>query len=167
MTSKLTIVGKVIATVFNKDGEIEQQSVNHNIVTDEGDALIADLMAETPAKDKVNNTNGRIAVGTGWTGTDTKSATWLNTQTGSAEALDSTYPKLKGAFGAADDNVVQYRATFEAGDLNETGIDEAVLANAATDAGDVLAYAEITPAVNVATTDTLQIDWELTFSGSA
>lgn len=177
------ITGKLTVTVFDSDGLIKRRkpnfiqklfglpgslmiSINHNIVTDEGDALIADLMAETPARTKVDNTNGRIAVGTGWTGTTPKSNTWLNTPTGSAEALDATYPKVKGTFGAANDNVVQYRATFEAGDLNASGIDEAVLANAATAAGDVLAYAQVTPTADVGLSDTLQVDWELTFLGS-
>jgi hypothetical protein len=184
MKDKSKITGKVTIKVFDKDGNIKRFEPNfiqkllglpgrqmlienHNIVTDEGDALIADLMADSPAKTKVNNTNGKIMVGTGWTGTTPKANTWLNTPTGTAEALDSTYPKVKGSFGAANDNVVQYRATFEAGDLNASGIDEVVLANAATDgAGEVLAYAEITPAVNITTADTLQVDWEITLLGA-
>jgi hypothetical protein len=140
--------------------------VNHNIVTDEGDAMIADLLAESPARNKVNNTNGRIVVGTGWTGTTPKANTWLNTQTGSAKALSATYPKVKGSFGATDDNVIQYRALFVAGDLNASGINEVGLANAATSAGDLLAYAQISPSVNITTSDSLQVDWELTFVGA-
>jgi hypothetical protein len=163
---KLTIKGKLTVTVFGPDGKIKSISVNHNIVTDEGDAMIADLMAQSPTRNKVNDTNGRIAVGTGWTGTTPKQNTWLNSQTGSAEQFDSTYPKIKGNFGEANDNVVMYRATFEAGDLDVVGINEAVLANATTSAGDVLAYAQITPVANVSSSDTLQVDWELTFLGS-
>jgi hypothetical protein len=141
-------------------------SENHNIVTDEGDALIADHMSETDARTLVDNTNGYIEVGTGFT-SEAKSVLLCATPTGSPEVMDGSYPQLKGAFAAADDNVVQYRATFEAGDLNITGIDEAcLLNNAVATAGDALAYAEITPAVNVTTADTLQVDWELTFVGS-
>jgi hypothetical protein len=142
-------------------------SINHNIVTDEGDALVADQMAETPARTKVDNTNGHITVGTGWTGTTPKQNTAVNTPTGSPEPMDATYPKLKGSFGAADDNVTQYRSTFEAGDLNQTGIDEAGLGNNATEAsGDNLAYGQISPSVDVGTSDTLQVDWEITFLGA-
>jgi len=86
----------------------------------------------------------------------------LVTQTGVDEAMDATYPKQKGAFAATDDNVIQYRSTFEAGDLNASGIDEALLGNGT----DTLAYAEISPAVNVTAADTLQVDWELTILGS-
>lgn len=144
-----------------------EMAINHNIVTDEGDALVADIMSQTPARTKVDNTNGHIEVGTGWTGTTPKSNTSCNTPTGSPEVMDATYPKLKGSWGAADDNVTQYRATFEAGDLNVTGIDEAALLNnSAAASADCLAYGQISPSVNMTTSDTLQVDWELTFTGS-
>ena len=139
---------------------------NHNIVTNEGDALIADIMAETPARTKVDNTNGYIEVGTGFA-TEVKTVLSCVTPTGSPEVMDASYPVLKGTWGNADDNVTQYRATFEAGDLNAVDIDEACLLNNAVAAsGDALAYAEITPKVTVAVTDTLQMDWELTYVGS-
>ena len=76
--------------------------------------------------------------------------------------MDATYPKQKGAFLSADDGVLQFRSTFEAGDLNVTGIDEALIGNGT----DTLAYAQITPTVDVTTADTLQVDWELTFLGA-
>jgi len=140
--------------------------INHNIVTNEGDALVADQMANTPAKTKVDTTNGYIEVGTGFT-SESKSTLSCATPTGSPEVMDATYPKVKGAFGAADDNVTQYRSTFEAGDLNATGIDEAALINNAVAASaDCLAYAQITPSVNVTTSDTLEVTWELTYLGS-
>jgi hypothetical protein len=140
--------------------------VNHNIVTDEGDAMVADLCAQTPARTKVDNTNGYIEVGTGYV-SEIKSNTSCTTPTGSPEVMDATYPQTKGAWGAANDNVTVYRATFEAGDLNASGIDEAALLNNATaTAADCLAYAQITPAVNVTTSDTLEVTWELTFTGS-
>jgi len=135
--------------------------VNYNIVTDEGDALIADIMQETPERTKVDNANGLIGVGTGFV-SELKTTDALVTQTGSDEEMDATYPKTKGDWAAADDNVVQYRATFEAGDLNDTGIDEGLLGNGT----DTLAYAEMSPTVDVTTADTLQVDWELTYIGA-
>ena len=183
LNSKTRISGRVTAVVFDENGEIKRFKpkwyerflglkgrlmivTNHNIVTDEGDALIADNMANTPAKTKVNNANGYIEVGTGFT-SETKSVLSCVTPTGSTEPMDSTYPILKGSFGAANDNVTIYRSTFEAGDLNATGIDEAALLNNATAASaECLAYAQISPAVDVSSSDTLQITWELTFLGS-
>jgi hypothetical protein len=180
INDKSSVRGKVTLTVFEANGEVKRRkpnwlqnlfglpgnkmvSVNHNIVTDQGDALIADIMATTPARQKLDNTNGRMTVGTGWTGTTPKANVACITPTGSAEVMDSTYPKIKGAFGAANDNVTQYRSTFEAGDLNITGIDEVALHNTTVDN---LAYAQVTPTVDVATTDTLQVDWEITFLGA-
>ena len=172
------IKGKVTAKVFGPDGEIKRRdpnwlqrilgkqgspmiSVNHNIVTNEGDALVADLMQQTPERTKVDNTNGVIGVGTGFT-SEAKTTDALVTQTGSDEAMDATYPITKGDWAAADDNVIVYVSTFEAGDLNATGIDEALLGNGT----DTLAYAQISPAVDVGSSDTLQITWEITFLGS-
>lgn len=134
---------------------------NHNIVTNEGDALIADLMQETPERTKVDNSNGVIGVGTGFID-ETKTRDALVTQTGSDEEMDATYPKTKGDWAGADDGIVQYRSTFEATDLDDTGIDEALLGNGT----DTLAYAEISPTVDVTVSDTLQVDWELTLLGS-
>jgi hypothetical protein len=178
LKSKALISGKLTVTVFGPDGRIKRfeprwwerllnlpgrkmQMTNHNIVTDEGDALIADLMQQTPERTKVDNSNGLIGVGTGFV-TELKSTDALVTQTGSDEDMDPTYPITKGDWAVAEDNVVQYRATFEAGDLDDTGIDEALLGNGT----DTLAYAEITTPVDVGASDTLQVDWEITILGA-
>lgn len=176
--NKMGIRGKVTARVLDADGNVkrfpknwyqrllglqgrEMISVNHNLVTDEGDALIADILQETPERTKVDFANGVIGVGTGWVST-VKSTDALVTQTGANEALDAGWPVTKGDWAAANDGVIVYMSTFEAGDLNDTGIDEALLGNGT----DTLAYAQITPAVNVTTLDTLEITWELTFLGA-
>ena len=43
---------------------------------------------------------------------------------------------------------------------------EVALMNGNTSAAKCLAYAQITPAVNVTSADSLQIDWQITVSGS-
>lgn len=180
---KVGIRGKVTAIVYGPNGKIKRfdpigirkllglpgkqmKVVTSNIVTNEGDALVADLMSETPTQTKVDNTNGYIEVGTGFV-SEIKTRTSCTTPTGSPEAMDALYPQQKGAFGAANDNVTVYRSTFEAGDLNVSGIDEAALINnAVAAAAACLAYVEITPVLNVTASDTLQITWELTFLGA-
>ena len=178
LKDEMGIRGKVTFTVFGPDGNIKKRknswlrnflrlpekdmiSINHNIVTNEGDALVADLLQETPERTKVDNTNGLIGVGTGYV-SELKTTDALVTQTGSDEAMDATYPVTKGDWAAADDGVIVYQSTFEAGDLNDTGIDEALLGNGT----DTLAYAQITPTVDVTTSDTLQVTWEITFLGA-
>jgi len=175
---KMLISGSVRAIVRGPDGQIKKQApnwwqkllrlpgsdmimANHNIVTNEGDALIADLHQDTTERTKLDNTNAVIGVGTGFT-TEAKTVDALVSQSGSDEAMDASYPQTKGAWAAADDNVIVYKSTFEAGDLNATGIDEALLGNGT----DTMAYAQISPAVDVGSSDTLEITWEITFLGS-
>lgn len=188
---KASIKGKVTVKVFGPDGKIKRRddslwfrikyffthftwipegapmvSVNHNIVTNEGDALIADLMSDSPARTKVDNTNGHMCVGTGFSSA-VKTQTALNTIVGSPNDLDAGYPQVKGSFGSTDDNVTVYRSTFGAGVCTSDGLDEVSLINNAAEAsGDMLAYAEIDPAVNKGASDSLEITWELTFTGS-
>ena len=146
--------------LFNLPGN-QMRGINHNIVTSEGDALVADLMQETPERTKVDETNGLIGVGTGFA-SETKAIDALVTATGSDEDMDVGYPQTKGDWAATDDGIVVYMATFEAGDLNDTGIDEALLHNGT----DTLAYAEINPAVDVSASDTLEVTWEITVLGA-
>jgi hypothetical protein len=174
----IAITGKVIAKVYDKDGNYKRHkpnwlqkllglpgremiSINHNIVTNEGDALIADLHQNTTERTKLDTANAVIGVGTGFTA-EGKTSDALVSQSGSDEAMDTGYPQTKGAWAAADDNVIVYVATFEAGDLNATGIDEALLGNGT----DTMAYAQISPAVDVSSSDTLEVTWEITFLGA-
>ena len=139
---------------------------HHNTITNQGDGMIADLMISNPTLTKVDATNGYMRVGTGWTGTTPKNNTGVNTATGSFKKLDSTYPKTQAAFGSSGQNVVLYRTSFAAGDLNANGINEVALMNGNTSSAKCLAYAQITPAVNVTSADSLQIDWQITFNGA-
>jgi hypothetical protein len=137
----------------------------HNIVTREGDALIADALLASPAKTKVSSTAGFIQAGTGWTGNSAKTNTRCNTPTGSMQALDAGYPALKATWGSSGDTTLVYRATFAAGALNANGINEAALLNGSGTGANCLAYAQVTPSVNVTSSDTLQIQWEITILG--
>jgi hypothetical protein len=71
----------------------------HNIVTREGDAIIADALLASPTKTKVSSSSGYIQVGTGWTGNSTKTNNRCNNPTGAMKALDEGYPVLKAAWG--------------------------------------------------------------------
>ncbi|MDR2924215.1 MAG: hypothetical protein LBU85_12855 [Treponema sp.] len=134
MKDRIRIQGKVTIQVFDCNGKIKKRSPGflrrlfgfegkfliqefHNIVTREGDALIADALLASPAKTKVTSTNGYIQVGTGWTGNSTKTNTRCNTSTGSMKALDANYPALSAAWGSTGDTTLTYRATFAAGSL--------------------------------------------------
>jgi hypothetical protein len=182
MKDKIKIRGLVTVQVFDQYGKLKRRKPNilrrllrlqgafmvhefHNIVTRQGDALIADALLTSPVRAKVTSTNGYIQVGTGWTGNSTKNNTRCNTATANMKQLDNGYPSLKAAWGSAGDTTVTYRATFSAGVLNANGINEACLLNGNDTSADCLAYAQITPSVNVTSSDTLQILWEITILG--
>ena len=177
------VQGRIMVTVLGPDGRVKRRepgllrrvlgipgramrSVTHNIVTNQGDALIADCVNGAAVLQKVDGAHGFIQVGTGWTGNSTKANTRCNTPTGNAEPLDAGYPALQAAFGLDGDNVVVYRATFEAGALAANGINEAALLNGSDGAALCLAYGQLDPAANVTAQDTLQVEWELSFVGT-
>ena len=182
MKENIRIKGKVTVQVLDSNGKIKRKKPNfiqrlfglqgslmlqvfHNIVTREGDALIADALLASPARTKITSSTGFIQVGTGWTGNSVKTNTRCNTPTGSMRALDSGFPALKAAWGGSGDTTVTYRATYAAGALNANGINEACLLNGNSTSANCLAYAQINPSVNVTSSDTLQILWEITILG--
>jgi hypothetical protein len=182
MKDRIKIRGNVTVQVFNEHGKLKRRSQGllrrlfglrgkfmvqefHNIVTREGDALIADALLVAPNKPKVSSSSGYIQVGTGWTGNSVKTNTRCNTPIANMKALDNSYPALSAGWGNTGDTTVTYRATFEAGLLNANGINEACLLNGNGTTANCLAYAQITPSVNVTASDTLQILWEITILG--
>jgi hypothetical protein len=182
MKDRLRVKGLVTIRILDKEGKVKRQpqswfrrvfnipgrlmeQYHHNIVTREGDALIADALLPSPTRAKVTSASGYIQVGTGWTGNSTKTNTRCNTSTGGMKALDSGYPVLKAAWGSAGDTTLVYRASFEAGTLNVNNINEACLLNGNGGGSFCLAYAQITPAVNITVSDTLQVVWEITILG--
>lgn len=163
MREAMGIRGKVTLRIGKPDGT--EEISNHNIVTAQGDALIADLLSNSPTRIKVNNSNGLIQLGTGWTGNDTKNNEECNSPfAGGTLSLDAGFPQCKSGWGGQYDNVVVYQATVPAGSFSQNGIDEAALLNG--EGGDCLAYCQVIPTVNLALTDSLQILWELSFTGS-
>ena len=182
MRDKIRIKGMVTVRVLDKDGNVKRRPPgwfrrllkfpgrmaeyrHHNIVTREGDALIADALLPSPTRPKVTSASGFIQVGTGWTGNSTKTNTRCNTPTGSMQQIDNGFPVLNAVWGNVGDTTVTYRATFSAGSLNANGINEAALLNGNSTSANCLAYAQLTPATNVTSSDSLQVVWEITILG--
>jgi hypothetical protein len=182
MRDRIKVRGKVTVRVLDKDGNVKRKApgrfrrllgipgrlmefYHHNIVTGQGDQLIADALTAAPARTKVTSGSGFIQVGTGWTGNSTKYNTRCNTATGPMKALDSGYAVIKGQWGQYEGNVVVYQATFALGELTANNINEACLLNGNDVSANCLAYAQITPSVNITANDTLQIQWEITILG--
>jgi hypothetical protein len=159
--------GSVTITVYDKYGNIKEIQEQHNIITSQGDAYIADRLSLVPVRQIMDATHTFIAVGTGYTGVSNKTKTWVNTQVGPAQIVSTGYPKLVGLWGATGQNQVQYQFNFISGVLNATGINEAALVSAAvTDVTTTcLAYVHIN-SINVYTSDSLAITWNISFLGA-
>jgi hypothetical protein len=82
MKERLRVKGLVTVRVLDRDGNVKRRPQTwfhrllhipgklceqkyHNIVTREGDALIADALLASPTKTKVTSSSGYIQVGTG------------------------------------------------------------------------------------------------------
>lgn len=183
MRSRYKMRGTVRVCVIGIDGKVKLRepgffrrlfglpgkpmiSKHHNTITRQGEGLIANLLLASPTQTKITSASGFIQLGTGWTGNSPKTNTRCNTPTGEMEALDVDYPVTSVAFGSTGDNVLTFSALFDVGKLNATGINEACLLNGNTSGAVSLAYAQITPATAVTLSDSLKIDWEITFTGS-
>jgi hypothetical protein len=167
MDSTVSPKGQVTVRLFDKDGNLKSESVQYNIITSQGDQYIADLLSLTPARQKINATNCFVVVGTGYTGTNNKNQTWVNTQTGSPQAVTAGYPQLAGTWGNTGANILNFSFTYTVGSLSVTGVNEAALvsANIQGSSTTCLAYVQIA-STNVAISDSLQIVWSITFLGS-
>ena len=167
MISTMDPQGLVKMTVYDRFGNIKDESINHNIIVTSGDAYIADLLSISPVRQKINATNCYVIVGTGYTGINNKNQTWCNTQVGAGQAVTPPYPQLAGTWGNTGQNQLNFQFTFAAGTLNATGINEACITSASIQGGTTtcLAYAQVS-SINVSTSDSLAITWQIVFLGS-
>jgi len=150
LSSKMGIQGLCHIRLLGPDGELKEERVIHNTVTELGDAHVADAMS-----DQGEGALGYMAVGTGsgQGAADVGLATSLD-----RNALDST---TQGAGG--DDNDVIFVCTWAAGD--GTG--------AITEAGILLGdnntsmnyYADFA-VVNKLAADSMVITWTVTYGAS-
>ena len=163
MNPQGTLIIKVRDSV---SGNIKKEFVQHNIITRQGDAYIADQLSLSPQRQKINSSNCYIVVGTGYTGTNNKNQTWVNTQVGNAQAVTATYPSLGGTWGNVGQNILNFNFVFPAGSLNSTGINEAAIVSAQYQGGATtcLAYAQLS-STDITPADSLEISWSINFSG--
>jgi hypothetical protein len=183
MKEKNRVRGMVTVTVCGADGNIKRQNTgvlrrllhipgkkmvyrHHNTITVWGEALIANWMLAEPTEPKITETTGYILVGTGWKGDFPKVNKSCNKATGTYQKLTAGYPKTQDPFGGNGQGIVLYEATFPVGSLNAAGINEAALLNGNNETASCLAYAQVLPAVDVTSADSLTIDWEIMITGS-
>ncbi len=148
--SQLGIKGKAHLQLFGPDGELKEERIIYNTVTELMDVQVADQMS-----DQGDGTIDFMAVGTG--SGQTSASTGLATSL-DRNALDST---TQGAAG--DDNDVIYVCTWAAAD-GTGAITEAGLMRD-DDNLKLMLYADFA-VVNKGAADSLVITWTATFGAS-
>ncbi len=148
--SELGIKGLALVQLWGPDGELKEERIIRNTVTELMDVQVADQMS-----DQGQAAIGYMAVGTG-TG-QTSASTGLATSL-DRNALDST---TQGTAGA--DNDVVYVASWAAGDGTGT-ITEAGIMQADNNTT-MMMYASF-GAITKGGSDTLTITWTATFGAS-
>lgn len=148
--SKMGIKGLARVRLFGPDGELKEERIIHNTVTELMDVQVADKMSAGP-----DAAIGYMAVGTG--SGQTSASTGLATSL-DRNALDST---TQGAGG--DDNDVIYVCTWAAGDGTGAITEAGVMRD--DDNLKLMLYADFL-VVNKAAADTLVITWTGTFGAS-
>ncbi len=149
--SKQGIEGLCYIRLIRPDGEVKEERVIHNTVTELQDAHIADQLSDAPGEAQI----GYIAVGTG-TG-QTSASTGLATSL-DRNALTST---TQGA-GAADNDLI-YVGDWAAGDGTGAITEAGILT--ADDNISMQFYASFS-VINKGAADTLQITWTATYGAS-
>lgn len=150
MVSKMGIKGEALVQLFGPDGELKEERIIYNTVTELMDAHVADCLS-----DQGDGTIDFMAVGTGsgQGSGDTGLAGDLD-----RNALDST---TQGAGGA--DNDVVYVCTWAAADGTGAITEAGVMRD--DDNTKLMLYADFA-VVNKGAADSLVITWTATFGAS-
>lgn len=153
---RVRVVGRLSWILRGPDGRIKVKGHSHNIVTTLGDQEIAKAY-----KGDAPTLPTGMTLGTG-VGAPAKGDTTLGTQiAASYEAFDGGYPSRTLA-------VITYMCTWVAGDVTENAISEAGIVNDATfpSAGVLAARGLLSPVVNKAAADSLEVTWTETILGA-
>ncbi len=148
--SELGLKGECLVQLFGPDGELKEERLIKNTVTELMDAQAADQMS-----DQGQAAIGYMAVGTG--------SGQTSVSTGLAVSLDRNALTSTTQGAAGDDNDVIYVGTWAAGDgtgaITEAGVIQAD--NNTT----LMTYADFA-VVNKLAADSLVITWTVTFGAS-
>ena len=151
LNENLTLTGQVGIEVRDPQGNVNEKREIKNLVVNAGLAYIASRMAGS-----TKAVMSHMALGSGTTAAQ-PSQTDLSSILGARESIDST------SIAGAQNEKVQYRCTFEAGDATGA-VTEAGIFNAATN-GDMLCRTTFA-VVNKDADDTMTVTWTITLAAS-
>ena len=155
MEDKFGIKGRIDYQLFDDVGTLKDEGHIANTITNFMDAHVADQMS-----DATEATIGFMAIGSG-TGQGASSVDLANFI--DLQALSGTGP-VQGAAG--DDNDVVYAAFWAAGEGTNAAISEAGLFQASGTSRTTLCTYNDSLSINKGASDTLKINWTVTFGAS-
>lgn len=144
--------GKLHIELRGPDGKLKEERFVHNIITNAGDAHVADQMS-----DGGENPMSHMAIGTDDDPAPAVGDTTLNSQL-DRNALTSV---VQGTAG--DDNDVIYVGDWAAGDGTGTIVEAGIFNNSS---GGTMLCRAIFTAIPKGGSDTLKITWTVTFGAS-
>lgn len=152
LTEKVARKGTLLVQLFSADGKLKEERKIDNLMTNAGEAHIADQLASSQDETAMSH----MAIGTGTT--DPTSA-----QTALVNELDRNALTSRTQGAGGDDNDVIYVGDWAAGD--GTGVvTEAGIFNSSA-AGTMLARSTFS-VINKGASDTLKITWTVTIGAS-
>lgn len=162
----VTIMGTVVAELFDKDGNLKAREVVKNLVTAVGDQLYASRGAGlTTSAVPTGMRLGTGSTAVAKTGAGAAIVTYLS---GSNKAFDATFPSATGG-------VVTYKRTYAAGEATTaSAITEVVINNdtitndnaTTATAANTISRALLTGIGSKGASDTLTITWTHTILGA-
>jgi len=164
LKDKMSLRGTVIAEVRDKNGNLKQRQVTHNIVTDQGDDF-AKSAIYTAAYSTWGMKLGTATTEASKSGAGSFIAT-ADYVSGSAQALDDSTPK-QGASAI----ICQFRRLWAAGEGTSNTINRVAIVDNTTDAGEAdathtFAIAVFAAQIAKGADDTLTVTWNVTYTGA-
>jgi hypothetical protein len=156
--------GEVIAELRDKNGNLKQRQVTHNLVTDQGD-IFAKSAIYTAAYSAWGMKLGTATTTASKSGAGSYIAV-ADYVSGSAKALDDSTPKE-----GASANICQFRRLWAAGEGTDPTINRVAIVDNTTDAGEAdathtFAIAVFSGQIVKGADDTLTVTWNVTFLGA-
>lgn len=165
--SNVGLIGSIRWELYGPDKKLKCSGENHNIVTTEGDAWIADQLS-VAAKDPMD----QMVLGTGTASPD-KSDSWVSGTFPNSGAAAGTAGQISVGTTPGTASAIRYVGTFGPGYATQNSISEAIITNvtpgtsgADPGTGDVLCHALLDPVVNKGSLDELIITWDIKFLGA-
>lgn len=168
INEKMKIKGTIVAVLTNEKTGEKRTFVTHNIVTNDGDLFYAERAVKTATPtdfvDGSGDFDGIMELYNGASGAPAKGndrSNLVGLVSGSAKAMDATYPKIND--GDADNtgagvDIVTYLVSYAKAEANATGIADVIITNPSPGASEnCLMHAEFAAAFDKTSNDTLKV----------